>query len=126
MAHMLRHNDFRSARTLPPITYEISLSNLTTTRTSPWRTIAGPGRVSSISLPTTISTPPAAEMKSGGASHELTRPVFAPGFRDLSNEFLDTEAKRHYVVEALLFAIIVGISAWPIVSMMRALAQLMK
>ncbi|HEX7531176.1 MAG TPA: hypothetical protein VF333_08525 [Pyrinomonadaceae bacterium] len=66
------------------------------------------------------------EMKSGGGSHKLTRPVFAPGFRDLSSEFLGTEAKRNYVVEALLFAIIVGVSAWPIVSMVHALAQLMK
>jgi hypothetical protein len=66
------------------------------------------------------------EMKSGGTSHRLTRPVFAPGFRDLSNEFLGTEAKRNYVAEALLFAIIVGVSTWPIVSMVHALAQLMK
>jgi hypothetical protein len=66
------------------------------------------------------------EVKSGGSSHKLTRPVFAPGFRDLSNEFLGTEAKRNYVAEVLFFAIIVGVSAWPIVSMVQALAQLMK
>ena len=66
------------------------------------------------------------EVKSGGSSHKITRPVFAPGFRDLSNEFLDTEAKRNYVVEALLFAIIVGVSTWPIVSMVHALANLVK
>ena len=66
------------------------------------------------------------EMKSGGSSHKLIRPVIAPGFRDLSNEFLGTEAKRDYVAEALFFAIIVGVSAWPIVSMVRALAQLIK
>src|SRR5450631_1355737 len=66
------------------------------------------------------------EMKSGGSSHKITRPVFAPGFRDLSNEFLGTEAKRDYVAEALFFAIIIGVSAWPVVSMVRALAQLTK
>ena len=66
------------------------------------------------------------ELRSGGSSHKLTRPVFAPGFRDLSNEFLGTEAKRNYVAEVLFFAIIVGVSTWPIVSMVRALAQLMK
>jgi hypothetical protein len=32
--------------------------------------------------------------------------------------------KRDYLAEAFLFAIIVGISAWPIVSMFQALAQL--
>jgi hypothetical protein len=66
------------------------------------------------------------EVKSGGSSHKLIRPIFAPGFRDLSNEFLGTEAKRNYVAEVLFFAIIVGVSAWPIVSMVRALAELMK
>jgi hypothetical protein len=66
------------------------------------------------------------EMKSGGRSHELTRPVFAPGFRDLSNEFLGAETRRSYVAEVLFFAIIVGVSAWPIISMVQALAQLVK
>jgi hypothetical protein len=64
------------------------------------------------------------EVKSG--SPKLSRPVFAPGFRDLSNEFLRTEAKRNYAAEALFFVIIVGVSTWPIVSMVQALAQLVK
>ena len=68
----------------------------------------------------------ASEGQSAGSSRKLSRPVFAPGFRDLSNEFLRTEAKRNYVAEVLFFVIIVGVSAWPIVSMVRALAQLMK
>jgi hypothetical protein len=66
------------------------------------------------------------EVKSGGSSPKLTRPVFAPGFRDLSSEFLGAETKRNYVAEVLFFAIIVGVSAWPIVAMVQALAQLMK
>ena len=66
------------------------------------------------------------EVKSGGSSHKITRPVFAPGFRDLSNEFLATEAKRNYVAEALFFVVIVAVSTWPIVSMMQAMAQLPK
>jgi hypothetical protein len=71
---------------------------------------------------------PASELQSGraGSSHKLARPVFAPGFRDLSNEFLGAETKRNYVAEVLFFAIIVGVSVWPIVSMVQALAQLMK
>jgi hypothetical protein len=69
---------------------------------------------------------PASEMQSDGSSRKLPRPVFAPGFRDLSNEFLGAETKRNYVAEVLFFAIIVGVSAWPIVSMVQALAQLTK
>jgi hypothetical protein len=70
----------------------------------------------------------ASELKANGAgsSDKLARPVFAPGFRDLSNEFLGAETKRNYLAEVLFFAIIAGVSAWPIVSMMRAMAQLMK
>jgi hypothetical protein len=68
----------------------------------------------------------ASEVQSAGSSRKLSRPVFAPGFRDLSNEFLGAETKRNYVAEVLFFAIIVGVSAWPIVSMVQALAHLMK
>jgi hypothetical protein len=45
-------------------------------------------------------------------------------FRDLSNEFLAQEMKRDYVAEALCFLIIVSVSAWPIVSMVRAFSLL--
>ena len=69
---------------------------------------------------------PATEIRSVGGPRKLSRPVLAPGFRDLSNEFLGAETKRAYVAEALFFAIIVGISTWPIVSMLQAMAQLTK
>lgn len=69
---------------------------------------------------------PAGEAQSAGSSRKLARPVFAPGFRDLSNEFLGAETKRNYVAEVLFFAIIVGVSAWPIVSMVQAMAQYIK
>ena len=65
-------------------------------------------------------------MHSAGSSRKLSRPVLAPGFRDLTNEFLGAETKRTYVAEVLFFAIIVGVSAWPIVSMVQTLAQFMK
>jgi hypothetical protein len=45
-------------------------------------------------------------------------------FRDLSNEFLAAEMKRDYLAEALCFLILVGVSAWPIVSMVRAFSLL--
>jgi len=69
---------------------------------------------------------PASTRESAGSSRKLTRPVFAPGFRDLSNEFLGAETKRNYVAEVLFFAIIVGVSAWPIVSMVQALGHLIR
>jgi len=69
---------------------------------------------------------PANASQSAGSVRKISRPVFAPGFRDLSNEFLGAETKRSYVAEVLFFAIIVGVSTWPIVSMVQAMAQLMK
>ena len=54
------------------------------------------------------------------------RPPFrvSPSFRDLSRQFLGAESTRSYVVEAVLFAIIAAISAWPISTMAHAMAQL--
>jgi hypothetical protein len=68
----------------------------------------------------------ASEGQSTGSSRTVARPVFAPGFRNLSNEFLGAETKRNYLAEVLFFAIMVGVSTWPIVSMVRALAELTK
>ena len=69
---------------------------------------------------------PLSEARSTGQPAKVTRPVFAPGFRDLSSEFLGAETRRNYVAEVLFFAVIVAVSAWPIVSMVQALAQLPK
>jgi hypothetical protein len=48
----------------------------------------------------------------------------APPFRNLSKDFFAEEMKRDYVAEAVCFLIIVSLSAWPIVSMVRALSFL--
>jgi hypothetical protein len=48
----------------------------------------------------------------------------APAFRNLSKEFLAQEMKRDYLREALCFLVIVGLSAWPIASMVQALSLL--
>jgi len=71
---------------------------------------------------------PASELRASGSgsSQTLRRPIFAPGFRDLSTKFLGREMKRNYVAEVFFFAIIVAVSAWPIASMVQALSQLMK
>ena len=57
---------------------------------------------------------------------ELSPPAFAPGFRNLSYEFLGAETRRNYVAELFFFAIIVGVSVWPIALMVQALGELLK
>lgn len=44
--------------------------------------------------------------------------------RQLSDGFFATETKRDYLLEAACFVIMIGVSAWPIVSMIRALSLL--
>ena len=47
-------------------------------------------------------------------------------FRQLSSEFAGAETSRYFVTEILLFSAIASLSAWPIVSMMRELARMLK
>jgi hypothetical protein len=47
-------------------------------------------------------------------------------FRKLSHDFLGHETTRDYVKEAILFTVIVAISAWPIMEMIGALARLVR
>ncbi len=47
-------------------------------------------------------------------------------FWKLSSEFLGTETSRNYVKEGFLFSVIVAVSAWPIVSMVAALARMVR
>jgi hypothetical protein len=47
-------------------------------------------------------------------------------FRKLSSEFFGTETSRDYVTELTLFAVITGVSAWPIISMIAALYRMLK
>jgi hypothetical protein len=69
---------------------------------------------------------PGGDLRAANDRLKMSKPVLSPSFRDLSNEFLGAETKRNYVAEAFFFAIIVGVSAWPIVTMVQALSQLMK
>ncbi|SRR6266849_2780760 len=50
----------------------------------------------------------------------------APGFHKLSSEFFDTEMSRDYVTQFLLFTLIGGVSAWPIISMLVAVTRLIR
>lgn len=60
------------------------------------------------------------------ANHTLkpSKSALAPSLRKLSSEFLAGEMKRDYLTEALCFVIMISVSAWPIVSMARALSWL--
>ena len=60
------------------------------------------------------------------ASLKSAAPSPTPSFRELSNDFIGSEMKRHYMTEAAFFAIIVAVSTWPIVSMIRAIVELVK
>ena len=60
------------------------------------------------------------------ASLKSPTPLLTPSFRKLSNDFIESEMKRHYMTEAAFFAIIVAVSTWPIVSMIRAIVELVK
>ena len=67
---------------------------------------------------------PASDLRGANDRLQLAPPVLARSFRHLSSEFLATEMKRDYLAEASFFVVFVGVSAWPIVSMIQALAQL--
>ncbi len=50
----------------------------------------------------------------------------SPAFHKLSSEFFGTEMSRDFVTQFLLFTIIGGISAWPIISMLLAVTRLLR
>jgi hypothetical protein len=43
-------------------------------------------------------------------------------FRNLSRNFLKSEMHQHFVTEAVLFALIFAVSAWPMLSLAEAMA----
>lgn len=44
-------------------------------------------------------------------------------FRDLSRHFLEREARCSFLIELLLFGLIVAISAWPLFTVSEALSK---
>jgi hypothetical protein len=46
-------------------------------------------------------------------------------FRELARSYLAGERRVEFTIEALLFAIIVAISAWPIMAVASALSELL-
>jgi len=50
----------------------------------------------------------------------------SPAFHKMSSGFFGAETSRQYVAELLLFILITGISAWPIISAIVAVTRLVR
>ena len=50
----------------------------------------------------------------------------APAFHELSSEFLGAETSRDYFAELLFFVLIIGLAAWPVVSMLIAVVRMIR
>ena len=61
-----------------------------------------------------------------GFSGKAPKKFSAAGFHRLSSRYIARETNRHFLTDALVFGVIVGVSAWPIVSMIRAIAPLFR
>jgi hypothetical protein len=64
------------------------------------------------------------DFRVANARLKQSTPALSPSFRQLSSKFLADEMKRDYLTEAVCFAIMISVSVWPIVSMVRALSWL--
>jgi hypothetical protein len=64
-----------------------------------------------------------AEAQASSADLPATK---SPALHKLSSEFFATEMSRDYVTQFLLFTVIGGISAWPIISMVIAVTRLIR
>lgn len=63
---------------------------------------------------------------SAGTQPETNRVSQLRMFRRLSSNFLGSEMSRDYLREASLFLLIAVVSAWPVISMIRALIGLLR
>jgi hypothetical protein len=52
-----------------------------------------------------------------------TRPATRRSFRELTRSYFASEKTLEFAIEALLFAIIVAISAWPVLDVVNALSD---
>jgi hypothetical protein len=66
---------------------------------------------------------PAAETQVNSAGWRATK---SPAFHKLSSEFLGGETSRDYVAELLFFLLIMGIAAWPLMSMLMAVIRMIR
>jgi hypothetical protein len=54
------------------------------------------------------------------------RPIVRQSFRELTQSYFASEKTWEFVIEALLFAIMVAISAWPILAAVHALNEFLQ
>jgi hypothetical protein len=54
------------------------------------------------------------------------KPVARRSFRELTRSYFAGEKSWEFIIEALLFAIILGISAWPILAAADALSEFLQ
>src|SRR5436190_3327573 len=62
---------------------------------------------------------------SGGSSGKPDN-FSTDGFHRLSSRYITKETKRAFIADAIIFGMIVAVSAWPIISMIRALSHLLR
>jgi hypothetical protein len=67
---------------------------------------------------------PTAEARTGSTVRGLEKKLRA--FRILSRDFLGAEMNRSYTAELLFFALVTGVSAWPIASMIVAVTRMVR
>jgi len=75
-------------------------------------------------LPTDYNYRPTAGTQLGSSAGKPAAKL--PGFHKLSSEFLAAETSRDYLAELSFFALITGIAAWPIVSMLIAVVRMIR
>jgi hypothetical protein len=76
-----------------------------------------------ISVQTMTNTPTEDAKASSSAILPATK---SPGFHKLSSEFFGAETTRNNIAELLLFLLITGILAWPIISAIVAVTRLVR
>lgn len=69
---------------------------------------------------------PTAEPRGSGLSKRDRYISELRTFRKLTTHFFGAEASRNFITELVLFLLIAAVSAWPIISMIAALRQMLK
>ncbi len=68
--------------------------------------------------------PSSPELRGGGEESRATFP--APAFHTISDDFFAEEAKGYSRIESAIFALIVGLTAWPLALAAKAGYELLK
>ncbi|MGH8162795.1 MAG: hypothetical protein ACREP1_00505 [Rhodanobacteraceae bacterium] len=66
---------------------------------------------------------PAQDVVALREQHRTVNRTELRAFRQISNEYLGEKTDRGYIAELLVFALVVGLIAWPLISLLIVLAQ---